>query len=63
MKLRDLMVALCVQKVWVGTDKGFPNQEQRIELLGTIRIVTDFDKGKPAAKRGRKAKGLSKAAW
>jgi hypothetical protein len=57
-----LVVALCVQKVWVGTGKGFPNQEQRIELLGTIRIVIDFDKGKPAVKRGRKTKGLGDVA-
>jgi hypothetical protein len=52
------MVALCVQKVWVGTGTGFPNQELKIELLGTIRIVIDFDKGKPAVRRGRKTKGL-----
>lgn len=54
-----LVVALCVQKAWVGTEKGLPDQEKRIELLGTIRLSIDFDKGKPAARRGRKTKGLN----
>jgi hypothetical protein len=52
------VVALFVQKAWVGTGNGYPSQEQRIELLGPIHIVIDFDKGKPAVKRGRKAKDL-----
>jgi hypothetical protein len=51
-----------VQKAWVGTGKGYPSQEQRIELLGTIHIKIDFDKGKPAARRGRKAKDLGDVA-
>ena len=60
------MVGLCVQKMWEGTRDGFPNEEHRIECDAFINVFNShsngFDKGKPAARWGRKAKGLSDTA-